>query len=152
MSWLVSLVWELIRPRPHGASVLSGSMSTIEMSKQRRCLLGNNGLGVNETILLDGSNIGIGPQILELGRRESTSEAVDDVPLVGDRGGTIELTRECVDVGFTASTILEGDNVSSSDGFLSLLDLDEGRRSRKSRENAESEDDQVLGEHIDDTG
>ena len=105
---------------------------------------------MDETVFLDGNNIGVGPQILELCRGQSSSKAVDDVPLVGDR--TLVVTRESVEMGFTVGTILEDDNVSSGNAFLGLIHLYEGRRSRESGENAESEDDEALGEHVDDTG
>lgn len=71
-----------------------------------------------------------------------TSESVNDVPLMGD------LTRKGVDVLLAVSTVLEGDNVSSGNRVLGFIDLDEGRRSRESGEKGESEDDEVLGEHI----
>jgi len=127
-------------------------MSTAEWSEHRRCLLSGNGLGVDKTLLFDGSNIWIGPQSLEFGRGEGTSKTVDDVPLVSNRGSTIDLTRECVDIGFAASTILEGNDVSSGDGLLGLPHLNEGRRNGESGENVEGEDDEVLGEHVDDAG
>ena len=100
------------------------------------------------TVLLDESNIGVGPQILELRRGESAREAVDDIPFVGDRGGTAHSTREGVDTGFTVNTIFEGDDISSGNGLLDLLHLDEGGRSRENGENTESEDEEVLGEHV----
>jgi len=127
-------------------------MNTTERSQRRRCLLSDIVLCADNTVLLDGSNIGVGPQILELGRRESTSEAIDDGPLMGDRGGTVDPARECVDVGFTAGTVLEGDDVSPGNGLLGLLHRDKGRRSGESREDAESEDDEILGEHVDNAG
>ena len=104
---------------------------------------------MDETVFLDGSNIWTGPQILEMCGGESTGEAVDDVPLVGDRG-TVSPTREGVDMGFTINVLLEGDNVSSSNGFLGLVHLSEGGRSRECGESAESEDGHILWEHVDD--
>ena len=151
MSWLESLDGELIRPRPHGALVLCGCMSTARLSEHWGYILGGGGLGVDDTVLLDGSDVGVGPQSLDLGRGESTSKAVDDVPLVGDRGGPLNL-GECVDVGLTVSTILESDDVSPGNGLPGLVHLEEGRRSRESGENAESENDEALGEHVDVTG
>jgi len=123
-------------------------MSTAQWPERWRCLLGKGGLGVHDTILFNGENIGVGPQNLDLGHREKTSKAIDDVPLVGDRRGTARLTTG-VDVGLTASILLEGDNISSGNRLLSLMHLDEGRRCRESRENAESEDDEDLWEHAD---
>jgi hypothetical protein len=98
------------------------------------------------------SNIRVGPQSLQLGRRERTSEAIDDVPLVGDRRPSPLLREKESMLALTASTVLEGDDVSSGNGLLGLLHPDEGRRSRESGENAESEDDEVLGEHADGAG
>ena len=80
---------------------------------------------------------------------ESAGEAVDDVPLVGDRG-TVSPTGEGFDMGFTVDTLLKGDNVSSSDGFFGLVHLSEGGRGRECGESAESEDGDILGEHVDD--
>lgn len=52
----------------------------------------------------------------------------------------------------TVNILVEHDNVSSGNGLLGLLHNDEGGRSGESRENAEGEDDEVLGEHVDDAG
>ena len=49
---------------------------------------------------------------------------------------------------FTVSTFFEGDDVSSVNGFLRFLDLDEGRRSSEGGENAQGEDGEGLGEHV----
>jgi hypothetical protein len=127
-------------------------MSTTEKSEHWRCLLSDNGLGVDQTIFFDGSNIGVGSQSLEFGLRESTSKAVDNVPLVGNRRRIVERLREDINTGFAVSTILESDDVPSSNWLFDLLHLEEGRRSRESWENAESEDDEVLGEHVDHAG
>ena len=53
-------------------------------------------------------------------------------------------------MSFTVDTVLEGDDVPPCNGFLGPPNLDEGGRSGESRESAESEDGDVLGEHADD--
>lgn len=123
-------------------------MSTAKYSEHRRFLLSDSGLGVDVTVLLDESNIGVGPQILELRRGESTRKAVDDIPLVGDRGDTADPTREGANTGFTVNAIFEGDDISSGNGLLDLLHLNEGGRSGETGENTESEDEEILGEHV----
>ena len=119
-------------------------MSSTIYSDYWRRLLSDNSLGAEETFFLDRGNVGVGPQFLDLRLGEITSEAVDDVPLVGG--------RERAYVGFTVNTILEGDNVSPCNGLLGLPNLDEGRRGGESGESAESENEEVLGEHADDAG
>ena len=79
-----SPVKELMRPRPQGASCLSEVLSAIEKSRYRGRLLSDSGLGMTEAILLDGDNVGVRSQSLNLGVIESTSEAIDEIPLVGD--------------------------------------------------------------------
>ena len=102
---------------------------------------------MNETILLDGCDIGVGPQDLQVGSGEGSSETVDDVPLVrhlglgadptGNGGNTI-----CVD-----NVVLECYDVASRSRVLGLRDSDEGGWSSEDRENAEDESDELLGEH-----
>ena len=48
---------------------------------------------------------------------------------------------------FTVSTFFEGDDVSSVGGFLHFLVL-EGRRGGKGWENAQGEDGEGLGKHV----
>ena len=55
-----------------------------------------------------------------------------------------------VEIGLTVSTFLEGNNVSSSNGLIGFLHINKGRGSRESREDAESEEDEVFGEHVND--
>jgi len=117
-------------------------VNTTGQSEYWGCLLGNRGLGVNETVLLNGENVGVGFQSFDLGLRERTSETINDVPLMSDGGGI-----EGVDIGLAASTVLEDDNVSSCNGLPGLLHLDERRRGGESGENAKSEDDEILDEH-----
>ena len=52
-------------------------------------------------------------------------------------------------MGFTVNTILEGDEVSSWNGLLDPLHIDEGRWSGEGGENEKSEYDELLGEHLD---
>lgn len=117
-------------------------MNATEQSECWGCLLGNHSLGVNETVLLNGENVGVRPQGFDLGLREGTSETINDVPLMSDGRGI-----EGVDISLAASTFLEDDNVSSCNRLPGLLHLDKGRRGGESGENAESEDDEVLDEH-----
>ena len=109
------------------------------------------GLCADELDLLDGSNIGV--RILKLvPGRESTGEAVDNVPLVGGRGGAVGLISKGVDMGFVANSILEYDNVSSGDWLIGFVNCKEGGEGRNSGGNVESEGVEVHGEHIDDAG
>ena len=121
-------------------------VSTTEWSEHRRWLLSDSFLGVDVTVLLNRGNIGVGYEVLELMFGEITGKAVDDFPPVGNRGGTIGPTRECVTVGFRVHTVPESDDVRS--GFHGLLDF--GGRDGECGEYIEKEDgEEVLGEHVD---
>jgi len=146
-SWLVSLVWELIRPRPHGASVLSECVSVTKRSEHWGHILSGSSLGINESILLDGRDVGVGPQNLQVSVGEGSSETVDDVPFVCDLGLGADRTGNGRDTSRVCNVVLEGHDVMSSNRIFSLLDGDEGGWSSEDLENTEDESDELLGEH-----
>ena len=113
------------------------------------CLLSDNGLGVGETILLDGRDVGIGSQNLQIGISEGSSESVDDVPLLCNRRLGADPAGNGGDTIRMDNVILECHDVTSSNSVLGLLDGDEGGGSSEDRENAENESDELLGEHGD---
>jgi hypothetical protein len=102
-------------------------------------------LGIDGSVLLDRKGIVVGAQVADLGVGEMTGEAINYFPAVGD------VSAE-VDVGLDISTLLEGNDVPPWDGIGHFPNLDEGRRSGESGENAESEGDKVLGEHFNNAG
>ena len=126
-------------------------MNTTEWSEHwRRLLLAPHALGfANETVLLDRYDIGVGPQPFEVFCRKIASKPIDDIPLVGDPGGTV---GHSVDMGFLADTVLEGHNVpSAGDGLLGLA-YREGRMDREYGENMESEGEEDGPGHVSEVG
>lgn len=111
------------------------------------CLLSSNDLGVNVSVLLDGRDVGVGPQNLQVSVGEGSSETVDDVPFVCNLGLGADTTGNRGDTSRVYNVILECHDVMSSNRLFGLLDGDEGGRSRDDRENAEDESDELLGEH-----
>jgi len=138
---------ELRRPRPHGASVLNRQVSIRERSEHWTCLLSGNGLGVGATILLNGLDVEVRPQNLQVSVRKGSSESVDDVPLVRDLGLRTDPAGDGGDTGGADDVVLESYDVTSGNGVLGLRDGNEGRRSSEDRENAEGKSDESVEEH-----
>ena len=147
-SWLASLVLELTRPRPHGASVLSEHMSITEWSGHWTCSLSGNGFGVGATTLLNGPDVGVGPQNLQVGVSEGSSETIDDAPLMRDLGLGTDTAGDGGDTGGGDNIVLESHNVPSGNSILGLLDSDKGGRGSEDGESTEDESDELLGEHV----
>jgi hypothetical protein len=95
--------------------------------------LSDDVLGVNVTILLDGLDVGIGPQDFQVSIGEGSSEAVDDVPFVGNLRLGADPVGDGGNTSKTVNVVLEGQNVTSGNSILGLLDSDEGRGSSESR-------------------
>jgi len=106
-------------------------------------------LGVSETVLLDGRDVGVGPQNLQVSVGEGSSESVDDVPLLRNRRLGADPAGNGGDANRMDNVVLECHDVTSSNSVLGLLDGDEGGGSSEDWENAEDESDELLGEHGD---
>ena len=139
-----------IRRRPQGALVLwntwCGKRSNVHEFDQMN-LLGSDCLGVSVSVFLDGHDIGVRPQDLQVSIGEGSGEAIDDVPFVRNLRLGVYLSGNGGDTNKTADVVLEGHDVSSGNGVFSLLDRDEGGGSRENRENAEDEGNTLVEEH-----
>jgi len=111
------------------------------------CLLGDDGLGVDEAVLLDGRNVGVSPQNLQVSVGEGSSKTVDNIPFLRNLGLGADLAGNGGDASETANIVLEGHDVMSSNSVLGLFDGDEGGGSSEDGENTEGESDELLGEH-----
>ena len=109
--------------------------------------LSDDSLSVSISILLDGCDVGVRPQDLQVNIGEDSSETVDDVPFVRHLGLGTDLTGNGGDTSKTASVVLEGHYVTSGNCVLSLLDRGVGGGGSENWENAEDESDESLGEH-----
>ena len=109
-------------------------------------------MNAGETILFNGSNAGVGPQNLHHFLGKGTGATFDGVPLVSDHEGAVGLVGESDDMGSEANrAVLKHDNVPSWNGLLSLVYCEKGSVG-ECRESVESDDDEVLEEHVDDDG
>ena len=106
-----------------------------------RSSLGDYGLGVNVSILLNGRDAGERPQELYVSIDEVSSETVDDVPFVCDRGLVADLVGEGGDADSTINAVAESHNITSANRVLIPPDQDEGRGSSKSWGDAENDGD-----------
>jgi len=110
-------------------------------------LLSGSGMGVGATILLNGLDVRVGPQNLQVSVGEGSSETVDDGPFVRDLGLGADLAGDGRDTSIVGSAVLEGDDVTSGNGIPGLLDGDEGGGSGEDWEKTEEKSDELLGEH-----
>ena len=110
-------------------------------------LLGSDCLGVSVSVFLDGHDIGVRPQDLQVSIGEGSGEAIDDVPFVRNLRLGVYLSGNGGDTSKTADVVLEGHDVSSGNGVFSFLDRDEGGGSSENRENAEDEGNTLVEEH-----
>ena len=102
---------------------------------------------MDETVLLDGRDVGVSPQNLQVSVGEGSSKTVNNVPFLRNLGLGADLAGNGGDTSKTANVVLEGHYVTSSNSVLGLLDRDEGGWSSEDWENAEGESDELLGEH-----
>ena len=132
---------------PEPASVLSACMNTTESFDSWSCLLSVNTGGANASILLDGPNVGVRPQNLQVGVGKGSSKTVDDGPLVCNLGLGAELAGDGGDTSTLGNAVLESHDVTPVNSVLVPCDGHEGGGSREDRENTEGESDELLGEH-----
>ena len=102
---------------------------------------------MGETILLDGRDVGVRPQNLQVSFSEGSSKPVDDVPLLRNRGLGTYPAGNGRDASRVDDAVLEGHDVTSNNSVLGLLDGNKGGGSGEDREDAEDESDELLGEH-----
>lgn len=136
-----------MRPRPHGASVLSGCMSITESPEHRNRLLSGNTLGMGETILLNGRDVGVSPQNLQVSLGKRSSETVDDGPFVRNPGLGADPTVYGGDTNRVINAVLESYDVPSRNGVRGVLDSDERGGGSEDRENTKDERDESVGKH-----
>ena len=92
------------------------------------------------SILLDGRDVGVGPQELQVSIGEASGESLDDVPFVRNRRAAADLVGEgggTDNINF--NFILEGHNVTSGDRVLAPPDQDGGRENSESWEDPEND-------------
>lgn len=99
------------------------------------------------SVLLDGRDIGVRLQEVQVGIGEGSSKPVNDVPFVRNLRLGADLTSDGGDTGRRVNIVLEGYNVTPRDSALGLVDRDEGRGSGEGWENAEDDGEYFLGEH-----
>ena len=105
------------------------------------------------TLPFDRGNIRVGHEVKDLISGEITGEAVDEVPLVGNRGGIVVPTSKCAGMGFKVNTVREDDEVPSGIRPLDPNCRGVGERGREFGEEIESEDgEEILENHVDDAG
>ena len=122
-------------------------MSITDSPEYWSCLLGDNTMSVGTTTLLNGLDVGVRPQNLQVSVGESSSETVDDGPFVCDLRLGADLAGDGGDTSRVGNAVLESYDVTSGNSVLGLRDGDQGGRSSEDREDAEGESDELLGEH-----
>ena len=96
------------------------------------------------SILLNGRDIGVGPQGLQVSIGKASSESLDDVPFVRNHRAAADLVGKGGGTDNTINVVLEGHNVTSRNRVLAPPDQDWGREGSESREDAENDGDQLL--------
>ena len=100
---------------------------------------------MNVSILLDGHDIGKGPQELYVSTGEGSNATVKDVPfIVRDPRVGADLVKKRGDTDKTISVVLEGHDVTSGNRVLVLLDRNEGRGDGKSWKDRENDRDELF--------
>ena len=96
------------------------------------------------SILLDGRDVGVGPQELQVRIGEASSESLDNVPFVRNRRAAADFVGKGGGTDNTINVVLESHNVTSGDRVLGSPDQDGGREDSESREDTENDGDQPL--------
>ena len=91
-----------------------------------------DGLGLNISILLDGRDVRVRPQELQVIIGEVSSETVDDVPIVCDLRVAADHAGEGGDTDNVVNVVLQGHDVTSGNRVPATPDQDGGREGSKS--------------------